>query len=73
MLSLRVAVVTGITLLVCACGGSGGDPADAACPHPPITFRKPLATGDHREVRVQFTCESARLVPAHVSLFRRPV
>ena len=39
----------------------GRDPADAACPHPPVSFGRAVALGDHREVSVEFTCEGARL------------
>ena len=42
-------------------GSSIADPADAACPHPPVSFGKAVALADHREVPVEFTCEGARL------------
>jgi uncharacterized protein len=45
-----------------SCGGSStSDPADAACSHPPVSFGRAVAVGDHREASVGFTCEGARL------------
>lgn len=61
MFGVRAAIVAGVILLACACGGSGGDSADAACPSPPATFGKSIAQGDHREVSAHFTCEGASL------------
>ena len=57
-----LATLAAAALVLCSCGGSSvDDPADAACPHPPVSFGKAVAAGDHREVSVAFTCEGARL------------
>ena len=57
-----LAVLVAAALVPCSCGGSSiADPADAACPHPPVSFGKTVAVADHREVPVEFTCEKARL------------
>ena len=48
-------------MLACSCGSSVSDPADAACPDPPVKFGSPTNAADHREVSVQFTCEGAVL------------
>ena len=57
-----LATLAAAALVLCSCGGSSADdPADAACPHPPVSFGKAIAVGDHREVSVGFTCEGARL------------
>ncbi len=56
------AVLLAAALALCSCGGSSDeDPADAACPHPPVSFGKVVTLADHREVPVAFTCEGARL------------
>jgi hypothetical protein len=57
-----LATLAAAAFVLCACGGSSADdPADAACPDPPVSFGKAVAVGDHREVSVGFTCEGARL------------
>jgi dienelactone hydrolase len=61
MVVRRAAIVAGLILLACACGSSVSDPADAACPDPPVTFAEPLNAPEHLEVGVHFTCEGARL------------
>jgi len=55
------AIIAGVVVLAGGCGGGVDDPADAACPHPPVSFGKPVAAADHREVPVQFRCSGARL------------
>jgi hypothetical protein len=55
------ALVLVATILLCSCGSSINDPADAACPSPDPEFGKPVETADHVEVAVHFTCEGARL------------
>jgi uncharacterized protein len=61
VLWLRVAILGGILMLACSCGSSLSDPADAACPDPPVKFGSTTNAADHREVSVQFTCEGAVL------------
>jgi alpha-beta hydrolase superfamily lysophospholipase len=59
---LGVAICATATVFICGCGGSSvNDPADAACPHPPVRFGKPVPLADHGEVSVEFACEGARL------------
>ena len=55
-------VAASAAVMLGACGGTAtDDPADAACPNPPVEFGTAVALADHREVPVHFTCEGARL------------